>query len=427
MSCAKCVGATAESRFNYIRAKGEVNMTKTLLYVIFSLMALSSTATAKTGPTDITDVTIPKVEIVNKIHYLTLNARTPYGRGYQHGAALKFVIQKGVAQWKQWIKNTLSQPNPDAEIHEFIHDTDYLSAIRKYTPLLYEELQGIAKGADVDFNTLYAYQMFDELVLYVSKKYRLQHCSGFGVYGRDNKFNLLGQNNDLPPYYDGTHTVLRIEYPNNLSVLVFTWAGLLAQNGVNNKSVGVTMNIVPTAQGRDDGLPMPYIIRKILETSSVKDSTAFIKSLDGAAGAPMNYIIGDTTKVVTAENTAGGLKIYKNTHGEKWVAHTNHHLDIDVTTLKPGAVSKTVERLAQLKKMLQGKSTRIGIAEAKNIFRTKPILKNFHTDPGFPTMESIIIVLDPKDPTIYVSPGPPDSHKYSTFNFKMGYVDTENE
>jgi hypothetical protein len=392
---------------------------------LFGLFLINTATYASIKSIDITDVNIPKVKIINKIYYITLDAKTPFGRGYQQGAALKFVIHKGIAQWKEWIKNTLQQPNPDVEIAEFIHDTNYLTGIKKYTPLLYQELQGIAKGSEVDINTLYAYQMFDEFVLYVSKKYRLQHCSGFGVYGRKNRPNLLGQNNDLPPYYDGTHTVLNIKYPNKRAAIIFTWAGILAQNGVNNRNVGVTMNIVPTSTGRKDGVPMPYIIRKILEKSSVNEALAFLKSLKGAAAAPMNYIIGDATKVVTAENSSNGTKIYQKTNGENWVAHTNHHLTLDITTLKPGAVSKTVERLTQLKKMLKDQSANLNVDDAKKIFRTKPILKNFITDPGFPTMESIIIKLTPNNPTIYIAPGPPDSNKYSQFDFKHGYVGTE--
>jgi len=165
---------------------------------------------------------VPSATLVNDIYYVALDAPTPFGRGYQHGAALKYVIHKGIAQWKQWINEILDQQDVEIEIAEFIHDTDYLKGIRKHTPELYEELQGIAKGAGVDFQTLYAYQMFDELVLYVSEKYRLEHCSGFGVYGRDDLPNILGQNNDLPPYYDGTHTVLRIKQPNKPHALVFT-------------------------------------------------------------------------------------------------------------------------------------------------------------------------------------------------------------
>jgi hypothetical protein len=75
--------------------------------------------------------------------------------------------------------------------------------------------------------------------------------------------------------------------------------------------------------------------------------------------------------------------------------------------------------------MLKGKAGKIDGAGAKNIFRTKPVLKNFVTDPGFPTMESIVIELIPGNPRMHVSPGPPDSNRYSTFDFKQGYVATE--
>jgi isopenicillin-N N-acyltransferase-like protein len=367
---------------------------------------------------------VPSATLINGIYYVTLDASTPYGRGYQHGAALRYVIQKGVAQWKQWINEILGQQDVEIEIAEFIHDTDYLKGIRKHAPDLYEELQGISKGAGVDFQTLYAYQMFDELVVYVIKKYRLVHCSGFGVYGRDALPNILGQNNDLPPYYAGTHTVLRIKYPRNHEALVFTWAGLLAQNGVNNQNLGVTMNIVPTAKGQKDGVPMPYIIRMILEQQSRDDAVAFLLSLGGSA-APMNFIIGDGVKVVTVENTADGAKVFEDFAGERWVAHTNHQLDIDVSMLDKGAVSKTVERLAALEEMLKGKAGKVDEERAKEIFRTKPVLKNFVTDPGFPTMESIVIELIPDNPRMHVSPGPPDSNRYSTFDFKQGYVATE--
>ncbi len=244
------------------------------------------------------------------------------------------------------------------------------------------------------------------------------------VYGRDSLPNILGQNNDLPPYYAGTHTVLRIKYPHNHEAMVFTWAGLLAQNGVNNQNLGVTMNIVPTAKGQKDGVPMPYIIRAILEQQNREDAVAFLKSLGGSA-APMNFIIGDAVKVVTVENTAEGAKVFEDFAGERWVAHTNHHLDLDVSTLKAKAVSKTVERLVALEEMLKGKAGEVDAGRAKEIFQTKPVLKNFVTDPGFPTMESIVIELIPGNPRIHVSPGPPDSNRYSTFDFKQGYVATE--
>ncbi len=399
-------------------------MGKSMKTKMLSTMVVVGALATSAHAADVSDVTVPKVEKINKIYYVTLDAETPYGRGFQHGAALKYVIHKGIAQWKQWTNEFLGKQDTDIEIAELIHDTDFLDGIRKHTPELYEELKGIAKGAEVDFNTLYAFQMFDEFMLYSSEKYRLAHCSGLGVHSREDKPNVLGQNNDLPPYDDGTHTVLRIKYPGGHEAIVFTWAGCVGQNGVNNKNVGVTMNIVPTAEGTDYGVPMPYIVRGILERNSADEAVTFVESLGGSA-APMNFVIGDATKVVTVENTADGAKVFENFHGENWVAHTNHHLDIDVSTLPEGAVSKTVPRYQFLEQALKGKSETVDAARVKEIFRTRPVLKNFVTDPGFPTMESIVIELIEGNPRVHIAPGPPDSNKYSTFDFKQGYVETE--
>lgn len=390
----------------------------------FAVMLVAGFLMTLNNVADSSEIEVPKVEKINSIHYLTLDANTPYGRGFQHGAALKYVIHKGIAQWKQWTNEFLGKQETDIEIAEFIHDTDFLDGIRKHTPELYEELKGIAKGAEVDFNTLYAFQMFDEFAMYAGNKYRLAHCSGLGVHSRRDLPNVLGQNNDLPRYYEGTQTVLRIKYPGGHEAIVFTWAGCVAQNGVNNKNVGVTMNIVPTAKGTENGVPMPFIIRGILEKSSADEAIKFVKSLGGSA-APMNFIIGDATKVVTVENTADGAKVFENFHGENWVAHTNHHLDIDVATLPEGAVSKSVPRYQFLEQELKGKSRSVDAARVKEIFRTRPVLKNLTTDPGFPTMESIVIELVEGNPRCHIAPGPPDSNKYSTFDFRKGFVETE--
>ena len=88
-------------------------------------------------------------------------------------------------------------------------------------------------------------------------------------------------------------------------------------------------------------------------------------------------------------------------------------------------MSKSVPRYQFLEQALKGKSKSVDAARVKQIFRTKPVLKNWVTDPGFPTMESIVIELVKGNPRVHIAPGPPDSNKYSTFDFKKGFVETE--
>jgi isopenicillin-N N-acyltransferase like protein len=362
-------------------------------------------------------------KIDNRLYYLEVEG-TPYQRGFQHGQALRYVIQSGMARWKQWISEVLEQNDPDIEIAEFVQGTNFMGAIRKHTPDLYLELQGIAAGANVDFNNLYAYNMFDEFVAFTVKKYRLAFCTGFGVFGRKNLPNIIGQNNDLPRYFDGTQTLLRIKKDDGNEIFVFTFAGLLANNGLNSSAVGCTINIMPGFVSGDlEGLPMPYVVRGILERKTRKEAMDFVKNVGKYAG-PMNYIIGDPTGVSTVETGKDFFTVHETYNGEKYLPHSNHPLEMTAKA-QPGVNSKSPERLGKLVEMIGGRVDKIDVDEAKAIFRTRPILKNYQTDPTFPTLESIIIVLDRSNPKLLVAPGPPDMYKYSTFDFKKGYVGTE--
>jgi hypothetical protein len=299
-----------------------------------------------------------------------------------------------------------------------------MGAIQKHTPDLYLELQGIAAGANVDFNNLYAYNIFDEFVAFTVKKYRLSFCTGFGVYGRKNLPNIIGQNNDLPRYFDGTQTLLRVKEVGGRETYVFTFAGLLANNGLNNSPLGCTINIMPSRLTGDfSGLPMPYVVRGILGQKTRRDAVGWVKNVGRYAG-PMNYIIGDPTGVSTVETGKDFFKVHDSYKGEKYVPHSNHPLDM-TAEIKPGEVSKSPERLAKLVELIGGRVEKIDSDEARRIFRTRPILKNYQTDPTFPTLESVIIELDSTNPRIQIAPGPPDMYKYNIFDFKTGFVETE--
>lgn len=77
---------------------------------------------------------------------------------------------------------------------------------------------------------------------------------------------------------------------------------------------------------------------------------------------------------------------------EKYVPHSNHPLEM-TADIKPGEVSKSPERLAKLEELIGGRVGEIDANEARRILRSRPILKNYQTDPTFPTLESIIIDL----------------------------------
>jgi hypothetical protein len=93
--------------------------------------------------------------------------------------------------------------------------------------------------------------------------------------------------------------------------------------------------------------------------------------------------------------------------------------------MKPGEASKSPERLAKLIELISGRTDKIDVAETRKIFRTRPLLKHYETDPTVPTLESIIIELDADNPRLQIAPGPPDRYKYQMFDFKNGHIGAE--
>lgn len=86
---------------------------------------------------------------------------TPRERGETHGETLKSMISEAIEAWKRDLEKSTGV-NPDEYVVQFVDETDLLSAVKKWTPHLLEEGEGIGEGAKVDFKTIFAWQCADE-------------------------------------------------------------------------------------------------------------------------------------------------------------------------------------------------------------------------------------------------------------------------
>ena len=76
---------------------------------------------------------------------LTLSG-TPQERGRTHGRTLKEPIHALVKLWKADLTERYALP-ADTFIQKFLKDTDYIAAMKRWTPGLLEEVRGIAQGS----------------------------------------------------------------------------------------------------------------------------------------------------------------------------------------------------------------------------------------------------------------------------------------
>lgn len=100
----------------------------------------------------------------------------------------------------------LMQNEPfDSLKQRFLTKSRYQPAIQTWTPGLLKEVQGVADGAGIDFNTMYLFQIIEDLDNYIG--YTRHQCTALGVHQTDTQPTLLAQNMDPPNFLHGFPTI----------------------------------------------------------------------------------------------------------------------------------------------------------------------------------------------------------------------------
>src|SRR5262249_18402406 len=151
-----------------------------------------------------------------------------------------------------------------AFIKKFVKQTDYLPTLKKWTPELLDEIQGIAEGAAVDFETMLVFQLIDEYWVN-GPGVAGEHCTALGVSRRGDRPTIIAQNMDLEGFRDGFQAILRIKDAKaKRETLLLTHAGLIGLNGLNNRGIGICCNTLTQLANCRDGLPVACVVRGVL-------------------------------------------------------------------------------------------------------------------------------------------------------------------
>jgi len=372
------------------------------------------------------DIQTPVVEYRQGIYYLVLNGNTPFERGFQHGVALEFPIKKALRQFRLWVRDVVGLEEPGAMIQDFAANTPYLVSVQADVPDLFEEMQGVAEGSGVDFNQLFVYQSFDEFFVFLLHSGSLDigttgHCTTAGIYGRAGRPNFVGHNNDIPTYHEEVVTVLHLKYPDSdLEILQSTFAGQLAQNGVNNRGVAVGINTLANLPG-GDGLPVSFNVRKVLESANVGEAVTYLNQARFAQA--MNYMIADREKVISVETWQNNASVLNN-YKDKFAVHTNHSLGVDTPKtfemtpeMGGGSYGFSQERLALGLEKIRPNVAEMTGEDFRQLFRTRPILVH----PGKPTgrtLMNMVAEIPPEGaPVLYLTPDSPNLFSHAKFDF----------
>jgi predicted choloylglycine hydrolase len=348
---------------------------------------------------------------------------TPRQRGRAHGEALRALIVEFNDRWREDIRADLNI-DPDEYIRELVERNHFLPAVKKWTPELLEEVEGIAEGCGVDLATIFARQLSDEDWLYrMARKFPVEHCSALGV--RADGSTLVAQNMDTPAFWDGAQALLHLKYPDGLEMFMFTAAGQIALCGMNNRGVGLCCNAMLQCETNPRGLPECFVVRTALEQSSVDEAAAFIRRVDHAS--PQNYLIGDPQRVIDLEVSANKVCEYAP-HANR-VYHTNHPLvndDQSAYRRRLAAMSDhereaflgqwtTAARFDLLQSRLGDPEQPVTMDTIRSVLSAPPVCR--HSESSSMTLGCCIMELSPA-PRLHLAPGPPDVTAFRTHTFE---------
>lgn len=349
---------------------------------------------------------------------LTLEG-TPYERGQQHGLALKQEIHDLVRLWKEDIQMTY-KTEADVFIEKFLAATHFEKGVKEWTPELWDELKGIAEGSGIDFNTVFAFQLVDEMWV-LGQAVCDEKCTTIGLKKTNEHPVIISQNLDIPLFYHGFQTLLHIIDPDQgLETYLFTFPGLIAANGLNSHSVAVVVNAVQQLESSKDGLPVAFVIRGILQRRSYTEALQFIKTIKH--GAPQNYMIGDPEKMGSFECSTTHVSEFAPFENALFTYHTNHplkNLNYSARFVKylkskgdsPDDYKHRCPRFQALQKIFKDNTVPMDIDTLKNIFSHRDIIINNRSTFGCTIMKL------GKNPELHISPGRPDEEPFQVFRF----------
>ncbi|MFL5297588.1 MAG: C45 family autoproteolytic acyltransferase/hydrolase [Phenylobacterium sp.] len=349
----------------------------------------------------------------------------PYARGEAMGVALRDRIRAHLGAWLGALGGA-GVGDPEAYVADMLAETDFTSAIERHTPDLMREVEGIAAGAQAPLGLLFGLQLLDEewahRVRLQRRPAKLEKCSSIGLAPATGP-TWIAQNMDLGTYTDGHQVLLSISGDDGaLAALVFSVAGMIGLMGVNAAGVGVCVNSLPQLPSAPQGLPVAFVLRRLLQARDLTEASELVLSLPHATN--QHYLIAGPDGVRSFEASATGVSEFHPPQPSR-VLHTNHPLaEVQGDPETAAARENTVARLAALTARLGAGEP--GLAEIESALASfddprHPVCRLPGAAPMAPfTTGSMIAALQPDRVRSWVSPGPPSVAGYRTFDLASG-------
>ena len=250
---------------------------------------------------------------------------------------------------------------------------EYRGYIEEYAPFLGQEIRGVAAGADIETEEAYLLQLRAEV------NQRLQptsdesaECTTFAALSDTTAsgYGLLGQNSDLPPFYERLLVMVHIVPDDGPEILMLTPAGQVSYIGINNAGLGVCANFL-SCDGWRAGFPRYLLTRLALQHDSVDGALAGIRGVPRASSR--NLLISDgRDRAVDLETTPTADAALEPRDG--LLAHANHYVADELSAQEkagPTLLENSRTRMHRMEKLLAEQSPQLDPVAMAAIMRDR--------------------------------------------------------
>lgn len=281
---------------------------------------------------------------------------TPFERGVTYGAACYNEIRHSIQSYRRIFEENRGISWQQARKLAL----SFVDVIRSVDEAYIAEMEGIAHGAELDFEDILTINCRSEIIC---SPLAPQECTAFSLLPSVTADGavLAGLNWDYVRSQREAVVILHIAAHNDKpAILMFTEAGLIGGKGMSSAGLSLTLNALYT-QKTAHGLPLHVRMRRILEQTTMEGG--YRAAVEGGQASPANLIITHRDGIaLDFEIDCDGVDILQPQNGS--IIHTNHYIGPRFFNRPHAVFGSTYIRLQRMR-MLLGERTGLMLTDVK--------------------------------------------------------------
>lgn len=298
---------------------------------------------------------------------------SPRERGRSYGEQARLKVQGTYELYAA----SLSEFDRSEEIAE-VAFAEIEKKVSAWAPDLYEEIIGIAEGANLRAKDVLFINCRSELLQLARRGSEpldepIDGCTGAILLPEisENGKLIHGQNWDWRTESADISIVLRIKRDDGPNIMTFTEAGGIGRIGMNTSGVSITgLHLESDRDYKSTGIPVPFIRRRAL------DSDHFAKAIKVVAGTPKycsNNMMLSTKEGYAINFECAPNETFTIHPTDGMIVHSNHwQSQVALTKLVDtgyGNNGDSYYRDRRVLQLLNSKNGKLSIADLKSAFR----------------------------------------------------------